>query len=102
MRILVTGGAGFIGTNLVRRLLSRGHEPVILDDFSSGLESNLGDLGERVFRGSLIEPYAVMWAARGAEAIVHLGARGSVPRSIAHPVATHDVNATETDLTPAG
>jgi len=93
---LVTGGAGFIGTNLVHRLLAEGYEPVIFDDFSSGLESNVNDLDVRVLRGSLVNPEAVMGAAQGAEAIVHLGARGSVPRSIAHPVATHEVNATGT------
>jgi len=92
--VLVTGGAGFIGTNLVGRLLAEGHEPVILDDFSSGLESNVKDLDVRVFRGSLVDPEAVMEAAKGVDAIVHLGARGSVPRSIADPVATHQVNAT--------
>jgi len=96
VRILVTGGAGFIGTNLVRRLLSEGHEPVVLDDFSSGLESNVKDLDVSLLRGSLVEPDVVMGAARGAEAIVHLGARGSVPRSITHPIATHEVNATGT------
>ena len=96
MRVLVTGGAGFIGTNLVRRLLAEGHEPVIFDDFSSGLESNVNDLDLRVFRGSLVNPDSVKEAAQGVEAIVHLGARGSVPRSIAHPVATHEVNATGT------
>ena len=96
MRVLVTGGAGFIGTNLVHRLLAEGYEPVIFDDFSSGLESNVNDLDVRVLRGSLVNPEAVMGAAQGAEAIVHLGARGSVPRSIAHPVATHEVNATGT------
>jgi len=96
VRILVTGGAGFIGTNLVRRLLNEGHDPVIFDDFSSGLESNVKDLDVRVLRESLANPEAVMGAAQGVEAIVHLGARGSVPRSIAHPVATHEINATGT------
>jgi len=92
----VTGGAGFIGINLVRRLLSEGNEPVIFDDFSSGLESNVSALDVRVIRGSLVNPDSVKEAAQGVEAIVHLGARGSVPRSIAHPVATHEVNATGT------
>ena len=96
MRVLVTGGAGFIGTNLVRRLLSEGHEPLIFDDLSSGLKSNVEDLDVEVRRGSLVTPEAVMGAAQGVEAIVHLGARGSVPRSVAHPVATHEVNTTGT------
>jgi UDP-glucose 4-epimerase len=96
MKVLVTGGAGFIGTNLVRRLLAEGHEPVVFDDFSTGLESNLVGLDVRVDRGSLADPDAVMAAVAGVDAVVHLGARGSVPRSIDFPVPTHEVNATGT------
>jgi len=65
VRVLVTGGAGFIGTNLVRRLLSEGQEPVIFDDFSSGLGSNVNDLDVRVIRGSLVDLEAVVGAAQG-------------------------------------
>ncbi len=96
MKVLVTGGAGFIGTNVVRRLLSEGHDPVIFDDFSTGLESNLAGLDVRVIVGDLVDPISVQQAVEGADAIVHLGARGSVPRSVEHPVATHEVNATGT------
>jgi UDP-glucose 4-epimerase len=96
VKVLVTGGAGFIGTNLVRRLLSEGHDPVVFDDFSTGLESNLAGLDVRVIAGDLVDPLSVQQAAEGADAIVHLGARGSVPRSVEHPVATHEVNATGT------
>ena len=96
MKVLVTGGAGFIGTNLVRRLLSEGHQPVIFDDFSTGLESNLTDLDVEIQRGTLVDAGVVARAAEGADAIAHLGARGSVPRSVAHPIATHEVNATGT------
>lgn len=96
MKVLVTGGAGFIGTNLVRRMLSEGHQPVVFDDFSTGLESNLAELDVEIQRGSLVDVDAVARAAGGADAIVHLGARGSVPRSLEHPVATHEVNATGT------
>ena len=96
MKVLVTGGAGFIGTNLVRRLLDEGHEPSVLDDFSTGLESNVTNLDVQLHRGSLADPAAVGAAVAGAEAVVHLGARGSVPRSVEHPVATHEVNATGT------
>lgn len=96
MRVLVTGGAGFIGTNLVRRLQSAGHEPVAFDDFSTGLESNVAGLDVEVIRGSLVDPESVARAARGVDAIAHLGARGSVPRSIEFPVATHEANATGT------
>jgi len=93
---LVTGGAGFVGTNLVRRLLVEGHAPVVLDDFSTGLESNLAGLDVEVHRGSLIDPEFVARAVDGVESVVHLGARGSVPRSIEFPVPTHEVNATGT------
>jgi UDP-glucose 4-epimerase len=96
VKVLVTGGAGFIGTNVVRRLLSEGHDPVIFDDFSTGLESNLAGLDVRVIVGDLVDPISVQQAVEGADAIVHLGARGSVPRSVEHPVATHEVNATGT------
>ena len=96
MRVLVTGGAGFIGTNLVRRLVGEGHVPVVFDDFSTGLESNLAGLDVEMVRGNLADAEAVARAADSVDAIVHLGARGSVPRSIEHPVATHEVNATGT------
>ena len=96
MKVLVTGGAGFIGTNLVRRLLETGHEPIVFDDFSTGLESNLAGLDVRVDRGDLADAPTLAASVRGVDAVVHLGARGSVPRSVAYPVATHEVNATGT------
>ena len=97
MRVLVTGGAGFIGSNLVRRLITRGHTPVVLDDFSTGLASNLSGLeGIQVHQGCLTDMATVLAAAGGVEAIIHLGARGSVPRSIQEPMAAHAVNATGT------
>jgi UDP-glucose 4-epimerase len=96
VKVLVTGGAGFIGSNLVRRLLSNGHEAVAFDDFSTGLESNLAGLDVEVVRGNLVNAEDVARASAGIDAIVHLGARGSVPRSIEFPVATHEANATGT------
>ena len=96
MRILVTGGAGFVGTNLVRRLLPQGHDVTVLDDLSTGLTSNLAGLNLDFIHGDLTDPRTVRLAAEGADAIVHLGARGSVPRSIQDPVSTHAVNATGT------
>lgn len=96
MKVLVTGGAGFIGTNLVKALINAGHEPRILDDFSTGLASNVSGLGIEVHRGSLDERELVEKCARGVDAIAHLGARGSVPRSLKNPLATHSVNATGT------
>ena len=95
-KIAVTGGAGFIGSNLVERLLSQGHEVTVVDDLSTGLKSNL-DLNRITFHElSLTDRDGLAKAVNGVDAIVHLGARGSVPRSIKNPVATHDVNVTGT------
>lgn len=95
-KIAVTGGAGFIGSNLVERLLSKGHEITVVDDLSTGLKSNL-DLSEITFHElSLTDRDGLAKALHGVDAIVHLGARGSVPRSLKNPIATHDVNATGT------
>ena len=95
-KIAVTGGAGFIGSNLVERLLSKGHEITVVDDLSTGLKSNL-DLTKVTFHEiSLTDRDALAKAVSGVDAIVHLGARGSVPRSLKNPIATHDVNATGT------
>ena len=96
MKVLVTGGAGFIGSNLVRALVVREHAVSVLDDFSTGLESNLENLPVTLVRGSMTDESVVAEAAQGVEAIVHLAARGSVPRSLKNPHATHDVNATGT------
>ena len=94
MRVLVTGGAGFIGVNLIRRLLRDGVDVVILDDLSSGLASNIEDLSVDSRSGSLVHAADVSKAAEGCTHVVHLGARGSVPRSLRNPIATHEVNAT--------
>ena len=95
-KIAVTGGAGFIGSNLVERLLSHGHEVTVVDDLSTGLKSNL-DLNKVTFYElSLTDRDGLAKAVKGVDAIVHLGARGSVPRSLKNPIATHDVNATGT------
>lgn len=96
VRILVTGGAGFIGANLVRELLASAHDVTVLDDFSTGLPSNLQGLDVDVQVGSVSDPEAVACAMAGADVVVHLAARGLVARSIADPASTHLVNATGT------
>lgn len=96
MKVLITGGAGFIGTNLTRALFDAGHEPRVLDDYSTGLASNVSGLGIEVIQGSLENLEVVKRSVRGVDVIAHLGARGSVPRSLKNPLATHSVNATGT------
>jgi UDP-glucose 4-epimerase len=95
-KVAVTGGAGFIGSNLTRRLISEGHEVVVVDDLSTGLISNV-DLDNSTFHQvSITDAKALRAALKDCQTIIHLAARGSVPRSIKNPVATHDVNATGT------
>lgn len=96
MTTLITGGAGFIGSNLARRLTARGEDVVILDDLSTGRRDNVTGLDVTLVEGSITDVDAVFDAISGCDAVVHLAARGSVPRSFADPVATHLVNATGT------
>ncbi len=96
MTILVTGGAGFIGSNLVRRLLADGDSVAVIDDLSTGNAANLTGLPIDFFEGSILDPQVLAAAVAGADAVVHLAALGSVPRSVADPVASHAANATGT------
>lgn len=98
MRVLVTGGAGFIGSNLVRRMLADpGIDSVaVIDDLSTGFEDNIDGLPVDFIRGSILDEDALRMAARGAGAIVHLAAIGSVPRSVDDPMRSHEANATGT------
>jgi UDP-glucose 4-epimerase len=95
-KVGVTGGAGFIGSNLTRRLISEGHEVVVFDDLSTGLISNIDQSNCTFINASIIDPKALQTGLKDCQTIFHLAARGSVPRSIKNPVATHDVNATGT------
>jgi UDP-glucose 4-epimerase len=95
-KVAVTGGAGFIGSNLVSRLIAEGNEVVVVDDLSTGLFSNIKDQVCE-FRELSITDFAELNSAiKDCETIFQFGARGSVPRSIKNPVATHAVNATGT------
>jgi UDP-glucose 4-epimerase len=95
-KVAVTGGAGFIGSNLTRRLISEGHQVVVVDDLSTGLISNVDQTETTFHQVSITDAKALDAALKDCETIFHLAARGSVPRSIKNPVATHDVNATGT------
>jgi len=88
----VTGGAGFVGTNLVKRLVQMGHEVRVIDDFSTGLRSNLQNEECQVLEVSISDEVEVSKALQGVDWIFHLAARGSVPRSIKSPGATFQVN----------
>lgn len=92
MRVLVTGAAGFIGSHVAERLAPLGHELVGIDDLSTGILTNLDGIPIRLVRGSFLDPDALADAVDGVDAIVHLGARPSVPRSIDDPVASHEAN----------
>ncbi len=92
----VTGGAGFIGSNLTHRLISEGYEVVVIDDLSTGLFSNVDQERTTFHRISITELDSLQSVLSGCETIFHLAARGSVPRSIKNPIATNDVNATGT------
>lgn len=91
-KVAVTGGAGFVGTNLVRTLLYHGHEVVVVDNFSTGLKSNIAGLDCEVFETSILNYKQLQKAFIGCDHIFHLAARGSVPRSLKNPRATFDVN----------
>ena len=100
MRVVVTGGAGFIGANLCRRLIAtRGvDEVVVLDNFVTGDAANIAGLPVRLIEGTILDDAALDEACAGAAAIVHLAALGSVPRSVADPMASHLANATGTAM----
>jgi UDP-glucose 4-epimerase len=94
MRYLVTGGAGFIGSNMVDELVRRGHEVVVLDDLSAGKEANLAGVRDKIdlHVGSITDLAKVQAACVGVDYVIHLAARTSVPRSVKDPVETNKVN----------
>lgn len=94
MKYLVTGGAGFIGSNIVDELVRRGQSVTVLDDLSSGKESNLAEVRQKItfVKGSITDLETVQKASQGADYVVHLAARTSVPRSVKDPIETNRVN----------
>lgn len=95
---LVTGGAGFIGSHIVERLVRDGHSVRVLDDFSAGREENLAPMMDKIelVRGDIRNMEVVKDAVKDVEIVFHEAALGSVPRSVADPQTTHDVNITGT------
>lgn len=98
MKLLITGGAGFVGSHLVRRTLALGHDVVVLDNLSTGRRENLEEVADHLefFEGDITIPSDVEQAITGCDAVLHQAALPSVPRSIADPAASHEVNATGT------
>src|SRR5258706_13040666 len=98
MRYLVTGGAGFIGSNTVDELVRRGHDVVVLDDLSTGKAENLIEVQEKVElrRHSVTDLDRLREASRGVDYVLPLAARTSVPRSMNDPLETNSVNVTRT------
>lgn len=94
MRYVVTGGAGFIGSNTVDELLRRGESVAVFDDFSSGKDQNIAHLAGKVdvVRGSITDLDTCMKAFKGADYVLHLAARTSVPRSVKDPLETNRIN----------
>jgi UDP-glucose 4-epimerase len=95
---LVTGGAGFIGCNLTRHLLSAGHRVRIIDNFSTGARRNLAGLDHDIElqEGDLRDPGACARAVAGIDVVFHVAALPSVPRSLADPIGCHENNVTAT------
>ena len=94
MRYLVTGGAGFIGSNMVDELVRRGHDVTVLDDLSAGKEANLAHIRGKIdfLVGTITDLAAVQSACKGADYVIHLAARTSVPRSVKDPLESNHVN----------
>ena len=98
MRYLVTGGAGFIGSNTVDELVRRGHDVTVVDNLSTGKAVNLSQVSSRItlIEASVTDPDAVRQACRGVDCVIHLAAQTSVPRSVKDPLETNLINVTGT------
>ena len=94
MRYVVTGGAGFIGSNTVDELVKRGHSVVVLDDLSAGKEENLAEVRNKItfIKGSITDIETARKAMHEADYVLHLAARTSVPRSVKDPIESNRIN----------
>jgi nucleoside-diphosphate-sugar epimerase len=95
-KYLVTGGAGFIGSNIVKELLDRGENVRVLDNFSTGKRDNVAPFKNNprfeLMEGDMRSFHIVREAVKGVDYVLHQGALPSVPRSIIDPITTNDVN----------
>jgi UDP-glucose 4-epimerase len=96
VHLLITGGAGFIGSNLAELALAAGHRVTVVDDLSTGFADNLDGLDVTFVEDTILHLDGLTSAMSGVDSVVHLAALGSVPRSIKDPFATHAANATGT------
>jgi UDP-N-acetylglucosamine 4-epimerase len=98
MKVLVTGGAGFIGSNLCEALLERGYDVICLDNFITGRRENIKEFLEnsnfKLIEGDIRNIEVCLEASKGVDVVLHQAAVGSVPRSIEDPLTTHQCNAT--------
>ncbi|MBD3331323.1 NAD-dependent epimerase/dehydratase family protein [candidate division GN15 bacterium] len=94
MRFLVTGGAGFIGSNLAIKLTELGHDVRVLDNFSSGRRENLSDIADKaeIVEGDIRDFWTVMGCMEGIDYVMHQAALPSVPRSVKNPLTSNAVN----------
>lgn len=96
MKCLVTGGAGFIGSHLVRALLNKGHEVRVLDNYSTGKQENIEGLAVEALEGDVRDYFLMQHAVQDMDYVFHLAALASVGRSLRDPLTTHSVNETGT------
>lgn len=99
MRVLITGGAGFIGSHLVRACVEAGNQVQVLDDFSSGHQRNLDGIDPDLLDvsvGSVVDLETIRKVAAGCDVIYHLAAQPSVPKTIEEPIESHQINSTGT------
>ena len=98
MDYLITGGAGFIGSNIAEHLVGQGRSVRVFDNFSTGKRANVQSFAPKaeIVEGDLCDPKSVQEAVKGVRYVLHLGAIPSVPRSVENPQATNEANITGT------